>query len=97
MIFGTHDIVRGPSPPFEYAVSHRMQDLWLAFMRDPYDGLPQQGWPAFTPRGKGIEFAYDNKVEQLMDLGPFDDNCDSAWTGKPNAVPIDPTGPRGLQ
>jgi carboxylesterase type B len=96
MLFGTHDIVRGPSPPFEYAVSHRMQDLWLAFMRDPYNGLQAQGWPAYTHRGKGIEIGFNGTVERLVNLGPFDDLCDSNWVGKPGQVPIDYTGPRGL-
>ena len=40
--------------PFEYAVLHRMQDLWLAFMHDPVNGLPAAGWPKHTPGGPGI-------------------------------------------
>lgn len=40
LIFGTHDIAQGPSTDCEIAVSRRMQDLWLAFMKDPIKGLP---------------------------------------------------------
>lgn len=73
-----------------------MQDLWLAFMRDPEAGLVKQGWPAYTPGGEGIEFAYNGTVDRLMDLGLFDDNCDSTWAGKLGAVPVDYTGPGRL-
>ena len=97
MIFGTHDIVRGPSPQFAYDVSHRMQDLWLAFMKDPHNGLPEQGWPEFEPNGKAMEFAYEGEVAQLMDVEPFADNCDEEWEAKPGAVPVDHTGPPGVK
>jgi acetylcholinesterase len=43
LIFGTHDIVREESTNVEFAVSHAMQDMWLAFMRDPINGLPDRG------------------------------------------------------
>ncbi len=46
LIFGTHDIAHSASTPFEYAVSHGMQDLWLSFMQYPVNGLPGQGWNA---------------------------------------------------
>ncbi|KAF9869272.1 carboxylesterase [Colletotrichum karsti] len=50
LIFGTHDIARENSTQFEYDVSHEMQDLWLAFVQDPVDGLTDSGWDA-TPLG----------------------------------------------
>ncbi|KAK1143594.1 hypothetical protein N8T08_006204 [Aspergillus melleus] len=45
LIFGTADDVFGPSTPFEKAVSQEMQDLWVAFAKDPETGLKHQGWP----------------------------------------------------
>ncbi|KAF4333754.1 chlorogenic acid esterase precursor [Fusarium beomiforme] len=39
LIFGTHDIARTKSGPFEFKVSHAMQDYWLAFIQDPSAGL----------------------------------------------------------
>ncbi|PLB54156.1 carboxylesterase, type B [Aspergillus steynii IBT 23096] len=48
LIFGTADDVFGPSTPFEKAVSHKMQDLWVAFAKDPEAGLKRQGWPVST-------------------------------------------------
>lgn len=89
MIFGTHDEFRNPSSDFEYTVSHRMQDLWLAFMRDPINGPKDLGWPMYTPGGGGIEFAWDNMVDQVFDTGRFDTNCYTNWTAIPGSTPPD--------
>lgn len=95
MIFGTHDIVRGPSSPFEYAVSHRMQDLWLAFMHDPLKGPVAQGWPEYMPAGEGIEFAWNEQVSQKINTSHFDEKCDSMWVAKAGAIPVDHIGLSG--
>ncbi|KAH7336152.1 Alpha/Beta hydrolase protein [Rhexocercosporidium sp. MPI-PUGE-AT-0058] len=91
LIFGTHDIAYSESTPFEFAVSHRMQDLWLAFMKDPVNGLPSQGWEAYKPEGNGIEFAWDNQVTQTIALSGFDDLCNGT-TPIRGAVPPDHVG-----
>jgi acetylcholinesterase len=44
LVFGTHGIINSPSTPFEKETSEKMQDLWLAFLKDPEKGLPQAGW-----------------------------------------------------
>ncbi|KAJ5281301.1 carboxylesterase type B [Penicillium angulare] len=44
LIFGTSRIY-GKDTSFEKAVSHKMQDLWLAFAKDPSGGLAEAGWP----------------------------------------------------
>jgi acetylcholinesterase len=84
-------MAHSPSTPFEYAVSHRMQDLWLAFIQDPVNGLPAQGWNVYVPGGNAIEFAWDGQVTQTIPLSEFDANCEGspATTPIPGAVPPD--------
>tara|TARA_R110002060_G_scaffold60937_3_gene70518 strand:+ start:72 stop:476 length:405 start_codon:yes stop_codon:yes gene_type:complete len=91
LIFGTHDIAYSESTPFEFAVSHRMQDLWLAFMKDPVNGLPSQGWEAYSPGGNAIEFAWDNQVTQTILLSEFDELCNGT-TPIRGATPPDHVG-----
>src|SRR5215469_2896477 len=43
LIFGTSGIGRGENTSFELAGSHRIQDLWLAFITDLEKGLEAQG------------------------------------------------------
>jgi len=73
-----------------------MQDLWLAFMRDPVNGLPQQGWNAYEEGQEGtvIEFAWEEQVQQFMSLTEFDELCmgSPATTPVVGAVPPDNTG-----
>lgn len=48
MLFGTYADDVGPvKEPLERTTSEVMEDLVLAFMRDPYNGPPAMGWPAF--------------------------------------------------
>jgi len=65
-----------------------MQDLWLAFMRDPVNGLPSQGWDAYVPGGNAIELAWNEKVTGSIALSKFDENCEGT-TPIPGAVPPD--------
>jgi hypothetical protein len=73
-----------------------MQDLWLAFMRDPVNGLPQQGWNPYVPgdEGRAIEFAWDGEVQGFVGLDAFDENCEGSPATTPvvGAVPPDNTG-----
>ncbi|KAM5366207.1 hypothetical protein ACJZ2D_010635 [Fusarium nematophilum] len=43
LIFGTHNDYFSPSTPFEAEVSLKMQDLFLAFGKDPKEGLANAG------------------------------------------------------
>ncbi|POS69334.1 carboxylesterase [Diaporthe helianthi] len=54
LLFGTHMNFRGNSTPFEYAVSHALQDAYLAFVTDPVGGLDLIGWPAYGGRGGSV-------------------------------------------
>ena len=96
MIFGTHDEFRNPSPALEYAVSHRMQDLWLAFMRDPVNGPKEQGWPVYMPSGQAIEFAWNGTVDQMFDITRLQENCYANFTAIPGTIPPDHVGLKGV-
>ncbi|KAL0929698.1 chlorogenic acid esterase precursor [Colletotrichum truncatum] len=80
LIFGTHDIARGSSSQFEFAVSEAMQDLWLAFIEDPVNGLPKNGWNA-TPLGglnttqTGIDIGYNGTVVQQFSWVSWQTAC----------------------
>lgn len=88
LIFGTHDVVRGESTDFEFAVSHAMQDMWLAFMRDPVKGLSSHGWSAWQPGGQVIQFGWDDQVTSFIPTKEFEDNCNlTTYSSLPGAVP----------
>ncbi|KAJ5112861.1 hypothetical protein N7456_001395 [Penicillium angulare] len=48
MIFGTYADVGGQGTQFQKDTSETMQDLWLAFARDPENGLSNLGWPKYS-------------------------------------------------
>ena len=86
MIFGTPGIVHGESTPFELALSHQMQDLWLAFISDPTNGLLAQGWNAYTPNGTAVEFGRDNILVKSISESELKGVCNGALP-MPGAVP----------
>ena len=80
LITGTYGNFRGEGTAFERSVSEKMQDLWLAFARDPQDGLQKVGWSAASGGvgnvgGSAVVFARDEKVVQKEDIGVIDANC----------------------
>lgn len=44
LVFGTYGQL-APATAYETALSHYMQELWLAFMVDPVNGPSTVGWP----------------------------------------------------
>lgn len=51
MVFGTAQDVSGtPNTPAEDATSMYMMKAWVAFARDPENGLEQLGWPVYNPQ-----------------------------------------------
>lgn len=54
LIFGTHMEFRGNSTPFEYALSATYQDVYLAFLEDPINGLDNWGWPKYEGLGGDV-------------------------------------------
>lgn len=82
MLFGTYNDFRGNGTAFETATSEAMQDLWLAFAKDPEMGLQGMGWPATstgqlvlfggaTPWGFGVA----NQTVQAVNASVLDANC----------------------
>ena len=86
LIFGTSGIARGASTPFEIQVSMQMQDYWLAFAEDPFDGLPKLGWNAYTPEGDAVLLGYEGVTTQPIKESRLEASCDGA-TPKPGASP----------
>ncbi|PWY90233.1 carboxylesterase, type B [Aspergillus heteromorphus CBS 117.55] len=80
MIFGTSTIF-GADTKFETAVSEKMQDLWLAFAKDPASGLQEQGWPKSTSN-EFLMLASSNKtqVSALLADDTIDDECTSYYS-----------------
>ncbi|ORY70939.1 carboxylesterase [Pseudomassariella vexata] len=76
MLFGTHANFRGNSTPFQYEVSHTMQDAYLAFISDPVSGLDGVGWPAYEAAGGAVRAYGENgtaaTVRSLVDI---EDEC----------------------
>ncbi|PSN70828.1 para-nitrobenzyl esterase [Corynespora cassiicola Philippines] len=86
LIFGTHDIARTPSTPFQYDVSHQMQDYWLAFAEDPINGLPKLGWEAYEPQGQAVLIGYEDVVTQPIAESRLEAPCDGL-TPREGALP----------
>ncbi|KAF7592161.1 hypothetical protein BBP40_000648 [Aspergillus hancockii] len=43
-----------PSSPSEVAASKYIQGAWVAFAKDPWDGLHEYGWPQFTAENQSL-------------------------------------------
>ncbi|KAK8138851.1 hypothetical protein PG984_002231 [Apiospora sp. TS-2023a] len=51
LAFGTHADFRGNSTALEIETSHAIQDAYVAFVKDPVNGLNEMGWAAYTAPG----------------------------------------------
>jgi len=51
MLMGTHPDFRGPSSALEYATSQAFQDAYVAFARDPVNGLKGLDWVPYSQLG----------------------------------------------
>ncbi|KAJ5760695.1 hypothetical protein N7520_007851 [Penicillium odoratum] len=76
LIFGTSSIY-GPDTLLEKDVSAKMQDRWLAFAKDPENGLSQHGWPGSTNRE--VLLLVDS-VNQIVSSMVADNVIDNACT-----------------
>ncbi|KAJ7463991.1 para-nitrobenzyl esterase [Mycena latifolia] len=59
LIFGTAGEFHGASTAYEDEVSAKMQDLWLAFGRDPEKGLQAAGWDTFGAGKAAVYISYE--------------------------------------
>lgn len=69
-------MLHGEASAYEGEVSRAMQDLWLAFARDPVDGLREVGWGTFE-EGRGVVLGgvYGVGVRGV-DVGVIDGVCE---------------------
>jgi hypothetical protein len=49
MAFGTYNLTTSRPSQTEIALSKYIQQLWVAFARDPKRGLLDFGWPLYDP------------------------------------------------
>ncbi len=80
LVTGTYGNFGGDGTAFERSVSEKIQDLWLAFARDPHHGLQKLGWSAASGgfgnvNGNAVVLARDEKVVQMEDISVIDANC----------------------
>ncbi|KAF6831437.1 chlorogenic acid esterase precursor [Colletotrichum plurivorum] len=83
LIMGTHDIARENSTSFEYEVSDAMQDLWLAFIEDPENGLTKAGWEPTASGGldttqTGVDIGFRNTLVQPFSWASWQTACKNA-------------------
>ena len=74
LIFGTHGDFRGESTKEEVELSERMQDAWVAFVKDPVGGLPAIGWDAYVPGGEALVWGDDGQIGKVL-VSELDEVC----------------------
>jgi hypothetical protein len=72
MLFGVYDEGEGPvKEQLEATTSEAMQDMLLAFVKDPWNGPPAAGWPQYDPTDENggilLRFGADGKAVQQVD------------------------------
>lgn len=77
LVTGTHPNYRGNSTAFEYKLSETMQDLWLAFAKDPTSGLTAKGWPQLTTDGSLLALGVKDVLRQVKKISAVDQVCAS--------------------
>jgi carboxylesterase type B len=79
MLFGTYADGVGPAEPLEIETSETMEDLLLAFVRDPWTGLTNSSWPAYdSTAGNGgtlLRFGADGKAVQQVGANDVEAVC----------------------
>ena len=75
LVTGTHPNYRGNSTAFEYKLSETMQDLWLAFAKDPAGGLTSKGWPQLTTDGTLLALGVNDVLSQVKKISDIDHVC----------------------
>ncbi|KAF3042039.1 hypothetical protein E8E11_001603 [Didymella keratinophila] len=90
LVFGTYGIARSNSKLFETEVSQQMQDYWLAFAKDPENGLPAKGWHGYSGNQNGTSalFGWHGDAVQRVADSELESACDE---GIPNGKPKPPT------
>ncbi|SMQ53291.1 unnamed protein product [Zymoseptoria tritici ST99CH_3D7] len=88
MLFGTYADGVGSSSPLEIETSETMEDLLLAFVRDPWHGLTKFSWPAYDPKaengGTVLRFGADGKAVQRLGAHDVEAICSGEGTYNPS-------------
>ncbi|KAK7182507.1 hypothetical protein DPSP01_010666 [Paraphaeosphaeria sporulosa] len=75
MVFGTSDL-RGPDTELEKATSKYYQDAWIAFAKDPVNGLVKYGWPKYDPNAETLVKLGNGTAKAVFAKGNlFDAGC----------------------
>lgn len=76
MVFGTSDLL-GPNTDLEAATSKYMQGAWVAFAKDPINGLSDYGWPIYDPEGSTlVQLGFEGSAEAVIAAsGKYDEAC----------------------
>lgn len=79
LVFGTSPLL-GPDTEQEKQTSRYMQDAWVAFAKDPVNGLSRYGWPTYVAdEDTLIELALEGAVEAVFAKGDtYDETCASS-------------------
>ncbi|KAK8056506.1 hypothetical protein PG993_001733 [Apiospora rasikravindrae] len=78
LAFGTHADFRGNSTALEYETSHAIQDAYVAFAKDPVQGLDEMGWAAYAgARGVVRAYAENNTAVGYRSLDTIESECEA--------------------
>jgi acetylcholinesterase len=72
---GTHSDYRNASTDFEYKLSEKMQDLWLAFANDPWSGLKRHNWSPYSSNGTALVLGKDGVLVGTASIAQLDSAC----------------------
>ncbi|KAE8143623.1 Alpha/Beta hydrolase protein [Aspergillus pseudotamarii] len=82
IVFGTYNNtpIQPSSSPAEVAASKYIQGAWVAFAKDPWNGLNNYGWPQFTSQNQSlVNLALDNRATATIgSAGKWDSYCRGA-------------------
>ncbi|KAJ1713230.1 Alpha/Beta hydrolase protein [Aspergillus flavus] len=92
IVFGTYNktTINPSSSPAEVAASKYIQGAWVAFAKDPWNGLSKYGWPQFTSQNRSlVHLALDNRVTATIGSAEqWDSHCRG---GKARRIKCDET------
>jgi len=74
LVMGTAGLGHSPSTEYEKEVSRKMQDLWVAFAKDPVGGLRREGWGAYED-GKAVVLADGKSTMREIGIKQLDGRC----------------------
>jgi carboxylesterase type B len=79
MVFGTSPLL-GPDTDVEIETSRYMQDAWVAFAKDPVNGLSEYGWPTYNPEEETlVELGLDGNTQAVfVDGNQYDEACEAS-------------------